>query len=131
MPLQTTARRGWSIKWGGATQAQQGMTLRDNYNFYFFIFYHENQTLLTMWESIRFSDWMSGENLGGSHLQWEPSVQFSWRFSLPGHSTRRFSTVQHWKLPSILFRQSKKKRWILCKRLRYGMSCCKCQSSTV
>jgi hypothetical protein len=30
-----------------------------------------------MLKPVRFSNWMPGENLSGSHLQWEPSIQFS------------------------------------------------------
>jgi hypothetical protein len=30
---------------------------------------------------IWFSYWMPGGNLDGSHLEWEPLIRFSWRFS--------------------------------------------------
>jgi hypothetical protein len=69
---------------------QMGLQLRTNrawlselLKYLFFIFHHENRSLLKMWKPIRFSDWMPSENLSGSHLQWEPSIQFSWQFSSP------------------------------------------------
>jgi hypothetical protein len=66
MTLWTTSKRGWSIKWGGATQAQQGMNFK--ITLIFISLLHENRTLLKMWEPVRFSNWMPGENLqSGSH----------------------------------------------------------------
>jgi hypothetical protein len=66
----------------GATQSQQGMTFQITLIFTSY-FYHENRTFLKMWESIRFSNWLPSENLGCSHLQWQPSIRFSWQLTSP------------------------------------------------
>jgi hypothetical protein len=69
-------QKGMKHQMGGATQGQQGMTFCITLIFGFFV-YHENRTLLKMSKPVRFSIWMPGENVSCSHLQWEPSIQFS------------------------------------------------------
>jgi hypothetical protein len=81
--------RGWSIKWGVQLRANRAW-LSKLLKYLFFIFHHENRSLLKMSKPVRFSNRMPGENMSGSHLQWEPSVQFSWHFSSPT-LTDRFS----------------------------------------
>jgi hypothetical protein len=61
-------QEGMKHQMGGATQGQQGMTFCLTLIFGFF-FNHENRTLLKMLKPVRFSNWMPGENLSGSHLQ--------------------------------------------------------------
>jgi hypothetical protein len=67
-------QEGMKHQMGGATHAQQGMTFQI---ILIFSFYHENGTLLKMWEPVRFSNRLSGENLIDSHLLWQPSIRFS------------------------------------------------------
>jgi hypothetical protein len=63
-------QEGMKHQMGGATHAQQGMTFQIHL---IFIFYHENGTLLKMWEPVRFSNWLPGENrCQFSANGWEP-----------------------------------------------------------
>jgi hypothetical protein len=75
---------------GDCNSGSTGHDFLDNVNIYFLFFYHENRTLLKIWEPIQFSDWMPSENpqsgshdsfsLAGSHweLDWKLAPVFIW-----------------------------------------------------
>ncbi len=88
--------------WGaGCNSVPTGHDFPDNSNIYFLFSYHGNRTFLRMWESIRFSNWLPGENLGCSHLQRQPSIRFSWQLTSPV-LIDRFSLITGWQQYPVL-----------------------------
>ncbi len=78
-------QEGMKHQVGGATQAQQGMTFQITLIFTLYFLPWESDhsqnvktdpvlKLTVRWELERFS-------LGGSHLQWEPPIRFSWQLT--------------------------------------------------
>jgi hypothetical protein len=111
MTLRTTTKRGWSIKWGGETQAQKVMTFRINFKIYLYFLPWELDPSLNAktglilrldarWE---FSIWFHGGFHGWFSLAGSP-WELNWKSTLDFNRWVRIS--QHWKWPQSSFKLS-------------------------
>jgi hypothetical protein len=73
---------------GGCNSGRTGHDFLDNSIIHFLSFIVRTRTLLKMWKSVWFSNWLPGENLGGSNLQYGSLDSWHLWFSL---------TVSHWE----------------------------------